>query len=36
MDKKFEIFCNHLYQRDITGKEHIIKEALRVVRTKRY
>jgi len=36
MDKKFEIFWNYLYQRDITGKEQIIKEALRVVRTKKY
>jgi len=36
MDKKFEIFWNYLYQRDITGKEQIIKEALRVIRSKKY
>jgi len=36
MDKKFEIFWNYLYQRDIANKEQIIKEALRIVRTKKY
>jgi len=36
MDKKFEIFWNYLYQRNIIDKEQIIKEALRIVETKKY
>jgi len=36
MDKKFEIFWNYLYQRDLTSKDQIVKEALRVIRTKNY
>ena len=36
MDNKYEIFWNYLYRRDITDKEQIIKEALRVIRTKKY
>jgi hypothetical protein len=36
MDKKYEIFWNYLYQRDVTDKEQIITEALRIARTKKY
>jgi len=35
MDKKFELFWNYLYQRDLTSKDQIVREALRVVRTKK-
>jgi hypothetical protein len=36
MDKNFELFWNYLYQRDLTDKDQIVKEALRVIRTKKY
>jgi hypothetical protein len=36
MDKQYEIFWNYLYQRDISESEQIVKEALRIIRTKKY
>jgi restriction endonuclease S subunit len=36
MYKQYERFWNYLYQRDITENEQIIKEALRVIKTKKY
>ncbi len=36
MYKQYERFWNYLYQRDITESEQIVKEALRIVKTKKY
>lgn len=36
LNNTIELFWNYLYQRDLTSKDQIVKEALRVIRTKNY